>query len=128
MTDEPVQNFTLDVRGSYIELKAYYNDIDGAWYADFTNEEGVIMPLGEKLVSGVDIGFKFGVEGIYIAKLDGTFQDPGPDGWSDLYFYILEEDELGQKDTAFNGFTYLVDDNNNPLYDDFGNLLVGDEL
>ena len=125
VTDEKYQKFSIDVRGTEITLVIYYIHSSDSWYRDAYDPAGNVVTLGERLVGGLDLGFKFGIPGIYIADSLGNAKDPDGTGWSDLFIYVLSEDEL--EDTARRlGIepTYLIDGNSDPLTDSKGFFLV----
>lgn len=125
ITDEHYQKFSLDVRGQEIQMVFYYILSSDAWYRDAYNSLGTAIVHGERLVSGVDIGFKFGIEGIFIAGPNGEARDPDGSGWKDLFLYVLDEGELDPASLyTVAEPTYLIDDASDPITDDSGLFLV----
>lgn len=130
MTKYPISNnkyqrFTLNVRGQDMVVTLYYILSNDAWYADIVRASGEVVGYGERMVSGVDTGVKFGVPGVYIAGPNGEAKDPDGEGWDNLFIYVLDESEL----EADLGLTktqpvYLIDANSNPLVDKHGLYLV----
>lgn len=128
ITNERYQKFNIDVRGVSITIVLYYNNIDKAWYRDSFTAEGAVVVYGEKMVSGVDMGFKFPFKGVYVADGEGNLKDPTEDNWDNLFLYILDEDELEPQTRAtVPEPTYLIDPNSNPLVDSSGFFLVVEE-
>jgi len=127
ITDETYQRFSLDVRGQEMRVIFYFILSSDAWYADIFDSEGNTVALGERMVSGVDTGTKFGIEGVFIAGPNGEAKDPDSTGWKDLYLYVLDEDELDPKKLfTVAEPTYLIDADSNPIVDPSGLLLVAD--
>ena len=125
ITDEPYQKFSLDVRGEDMQVVLYFILQSDAWYADITDSVGNVVAKGERMVSGVDTGFKFGIPGVYIAGPNGEAKDPDSTGWEDLFIYVLDEDELEPtKARTTVEPTYLIDADSNPIADSSGLLLV----
>lgn len=125
VTDETYQQFTMDVRGQVMDVTLYFVLDNDAWYADIRTSAGEVVALGERMVSGIDTGTKFGIPGVYIAGPNGEAKDPDSTGWADLFFYVLDEDELAA-DTGLTKATptYLIDGFSNPLVDKHGLYLV----
>jgi len=124
---ETFQRFSLDVRGQEMTVVLYYVLSSDAWYADITTAQGDIVALGERMVSGLDTGFKFGVEGVFIAGPNGESNDPDGTGWDNLFIYVLEEDELDPVRFRVVEPTYLIDAFSNPITDASGLYLVVEE-
>lgn len=126
ITNERYQKFNIDFRGTNITLVIYYNSMDEAWYRDAYTEEGTVI-FGEKLVSGVDMGFKFPFKGVYIADGQGNLKDPSSDNWDNLFLYILDEDELEDQPRAgVPDLVYLIDADSNPIVDSNGYYIVAE--
>lgn len=125
VTDETYQQFTMDVRGQVMAVTLYFILDNDAWYADIRTSDGAVVALGERMVSGIDTGTKFGIPGVYIAGPNGEAKDPDGSGWANLFFYVLDEDEL-IPDTGLTQAepTYLIDGGSNPLVDKYGLYLV----
>jgi len=123
--NDTYQKFTLDIRGQDMTVVLYYVLQNDAWYADITSDTGEIVAQGERMVSGIDTGFKFGIPGVFIAGPNGEAHDPDGEGWDNLYFYVLTLEELdigplfAQADP-----TYLIDAMSDPIVDSDGLFLV----
>ena len=125
ITDEAYQKFSLTVRELEMQVVFYFIASSDAWYTDIFDSEGNVIALGERLVSGVDTGFKFGIEGVFVAGPNGEAKDPDSTGWKDLFLYVLDEDELApQKLFTVAEPTYLIDADSNPIVDPSGLLMV----
>lgn len=125
ITDETYQKFSMDVRGQEMNVVLFYILSSDSWYADIADPLGNIVAKGERLVSGVDTGFKFGIPGVYIAGPNGEAKDPDGTGWTDLFFYVLDEDELDDVSLfTIVDPTYLIDDASDPITDDSGLYMV----
>lgn len=125
ISNERYQKFNIDVRGTDLALVLYYNTTSDAWYVDVFRAEGEVLIYGEKMVSGVDLGFKFEFRGVYVADGEGNFRDPDSNNWDNLFLYILDEDELEDAPRAnIPEPTYLIDAGGNPLVDGNGYNLV----
>ena len=127
VSDEKYQKFSMGIRGDDMSVVIYYVHASDSWYANSNTESGEIVAVGERLVGGIDLGFKFGIPGVYIADGQGQPKDPDSEGWSNLFFYILTEEELAdtERRTSVEP-VYLIDSNGNPIVDSKGfNLVVG---
>lgn len=125
ITDEHYQKFNLTARGQEFLMVIYYSNYSDAWYMDVNISDGEYIVKGERMVSGVDLGFKYDFKGVYILDKNLQPRDPKADGWKDLYIYILNEDELeAQARAKVPEPVYLIDDNSNPLVDGLGFYLT----
>lgn len=125
ITNERYQKFNLSIRGEEFSLVIYYINYSNAWFMDITTNGGASIVKGEKMVSGVDLGFKFPTKGVFIADENGNAKDPDGTNWDGLYLYALDEDELEStaRKTVLEP-TYLIDSNSNPLVDSSGFYLT----
>ncbi len=125
ISNDTYQKFILNVRGVERHVVFYFVLSSNHWYADVYTTKGVAIVKGERLVSGIDLGFKMGVEGVYIAKADGSAKDPDKTGWDGLFLFVLDEDELSVKKTfTTKEQTVLVDKDNNILVDASGLFIL----
>lgn len=96
LLENTYQQITVDIRGIDYIFTIYQSTNSYYWFFDLSTTNEEIIVVGEKLVSGIDLGFKLSIKGIYIANTDGSIKDPNEDGLSDVALYILNKDELNE--------------------------------